>query len=511
MNLTRIGIGFLILATGSALHAASPYRIMPVGDSITVGYTDNSKWTVPYQFGYRSGLYTRLTNSGTVFQYVGNSPEPWNGTSGTPTNIPTLDLRTIGQDHCEGYSGKTTAYIAANIAAWLAIDSPDIVLLQIGINDISKGATAEPTTAETNLYQIITTIVSNAPNARVIVAQITPYSTYTDALAKYNTYIRNTLVPGFMAQGKYVTTVNQYTNLLVAGTTNIDTSLYANGINHPNAVGYDRMAQTWFNGIQALTPFAPQPPIISSNLLTNGSFEVPVFANNNSHNVNPSGSGWTWTAGVTGAGTGIDRGDQYGSSGSAPVAGAQQAFLQSSGNSTTSRISQAVSGFTVGQYYQLAFYSKAIMGFQGANPFQVRFLNGAVATPLFGGNDIVPITNNYTFYQSEPFVASNTVLTLEFADHALSTVQKVSWIDSVSISQIPPVSLSGTWAAGRFQVQFAGVTNLSYSTLAATNLALPLSNWTWLGSAAVLSNGVFQFTDSAASNYPNRFYRVSSP
>ena len=202
MNFRCIGIACLILSAGSVLLAANPYRIMPVGDSITVGYTDNPKWTVPYQFGYRSGLYTRLTNSGTSFQYVGNSPEPWNGASGTPTNIPSLDLRTIGQDHCEGYSGKTTTYIAANIASWLVIDSPDIVLLQIGINDITKGATSEPTTAETNLNQIIATIVSNAPTARVIVAQITPYSTYTDALTKYNNYIRNVLVPGFAAQGK---------------------------------------------------------------------------------------------------------------------------------------------------------------------------------------------------------------------------------------------------------------------------------------------------------------------
>ena len=58
---------------------ANPYRILPMGDSISVGYTDNPAWTVPFQFGYRSGLYTRLTNSGMSLQYVGNSLEPWNG------------------------------------------------------------------------------------------------------------------------------------------------------------------------------------------------------------------------------------------------------------------------------------------------------------------------------------------------------------------------------------------------------------------------------------------------
>ncbi|HVJ46116.1 MAG TPA: thrombospondin type 3 repeat-containing protein, partial [Luteolibacter sp.] len=37
-----------------------PLRIMPVGDSITAGYTDNPTWNEPFNFGYRSGLYTRL-------------------------------------------------------------------------------------------------------------------------------------------------------------------------------------------------------------------------------------------------------------------------------------------------------------------------------------------------------------------------------------------------------------------------------------------------------------------
>jgi hypothetical protein len=54
------------LLTATTLSAANPYRILVIGDSISVGYTDNPNWTVPFEFGYRSGLYTRLTNSGLV-------------------------------------------------------------------------------------------------------------------------------------------------------------------------------------------------------------------------------------------------------------------------------------------------------------------------------------------------------------------------------------------------------------------------------------------------------------
>lgn len=235
-----------------------PYRIMPVGDSITAGYTDNSAWTVAFQFGYRSGLFDLFTSNGIPFQFVGNSPEPWNGVFGMPTNTPSPDLRTVAQDQHEGYGGQGTDYVAQNIVAWLTTDRPDIILLMVGINDISLGQTGQPTSVQVALSNIVQKIVTNRPNTHLIVAQITPYATYTSALFEYNDYIRNVLVPAFIAQGRRVTTVDQYSNFVTdpAGLT-IDAALYSNGINHPGATGYSRMAQTWFNGIQAALTGGP--------------------------------------------------------------------------------------------------------------------------------------------------------------------------------------------------------------------------------------------------------------
>jgi lysophospholipase L1-like esterase len=497
----------LVLALAMPLWAANPCRVLVIGDSISVGYTDNPTWRVPYQFGFRSGLYDRLDKNGTAVRFVGGSPEPWDGKFGIPTNTPTLDLRAVNQDHCEGYGGQGTAYIRANIASWLALDTPDLLLLMAGINDIAQGSTAEPTAAEQNLSNIVFTVVNNAPNSRLIVAQITPYSSYTLGIVKYNNYIRGVLVPYFAAQGKHVTTVNQYTNLCAAGTTNISPALFANGINHPSAVAYDRMAQTWFAGIQALSLPSPQAPPPEVNLVTNGGFETPFFGNN-THHVNPAGSSWTFTVGATGAGSGIDRGDPYGSSGSWPIEGAQQAFLQSSGNLTTTRLSRTVPGFTVGQYYQLSFHAKGITGFQGANPFRVRIIDGTTVTPLFADKDIVPSATSYTRYLSEPFRATSPVLTLEFADHGLSTPQKVSWIDAVAVFALPGVPVTGLLDAGQFKIQFSGYTNVGYDVLASTNLSLALSHWSWLGLATPLSNNVHQFVDVAMSNDPCRFYQV---
>ena len=47
------------------IAAAKPLRILCVGDSITAGYTDNPTWDVPFEFGYRQGLFERLQKSGT--------------------------------------------------------------------------------------------------------------------------------------------------------------------------------------------------------------------------------------------------------------------------------------------------------------------------------------------------------------------------------------------------------------------------------------------------------------
>jgi hypothetical protein len=42
-------------------------------------------------------------------------------------------------------------------------------------------------------------------------------------------------------------------------------------------------------------------------------------------------------------------------------------------------------------------------------------------------------------------------------------------------------------------------------------LSLPLTNWTMLGPPVNNGSGQYQFTDPAATNDGQRFYRVSSP
>jgi len=67
---------------------------------------------------------------------------------------------------------------------------------------------------------------------------------------------------------------------------------------------------------------------------------------------------------------------------------------------------------------------------------------------------------------------------------------------------------------GSFQFLFRGnPSGRNYHILASPSLAAPLNTWSNLGSAieTPVDSGQFQFTDHQATNYPKRFYRVTSP
>jgi len=76
----------------------------------------------------------------------------------------------------------------------------------------------------------------------------------------------------------------------------------------------------------------------------------------------------------------------------------------------------------------------------------------------------------------------------------------------------PPylTSLTGL-GDGAFQFAFTNTDGASFSVSATTNLALPITSWTLIGTATQISPGLYQFTDPAAANYSRRFYLVHSP
>lgn len=69
----------------------------------------------------------------------------------------------------------------------------------------------------------------------------------------------------------------------------------------------------------------------------------------------------------------------------------------------------------------------------------------------------------------------------------------------------------GLLGNGNMQLTGSGPANYGYRVLAATNVALPLNEWSQIGSGSFASDGSYSFTDVNTGSHPRRFYRVVSP
>ncbi len=81
------------------------------------------------------------------------------------------------------------------------------------------------------------------------------------------------------------------------------------------------------------------------------------------------------------------------------------------------------------------------------------------------------------------------------------------------ISALAPIVLTNPTKLGNgpFQFRFTNTPGAIFTILAATNVGLPLSNWTILGNPTEISAGQFQFTDPQTMNHLQRYYHVRSP
>ena len=145
-------------------------------------------------------------------------------------------------------------------------------------------------------------------------------------------------------------------------------------------------------------------------------------------------------------------------------------------------------------------------------PTQVWFRWGATAdygnltdqSSLGNGGQVLPLSATLSGLAALPtyhyqMVASNSLGVVSGADMAFTTPPAPPCIGSCSLP-----------GASAFQISFTGATNTSYTVLSATNLALPLSNWTALGTATESASGQYQFTDTTATN-ARQFYRLLWP
>lgn len=204
-------------------------RIMALGDSIT---QQNSN--AP---SYRYYLWHDLMNAGlTNVDFVGGQTQAWeaDGSLGDPPNFD------FDQNH-EGHAGWTAGQIADNVGAWAGANTPDIVLLHAGTNDIRSGLGVQ--SALNSLGRIIDNLRGVNPNVKILLAQLIPDAGFDDQINQLNAAI-----PG-LAQSK---STGQSPVIVVDQHSGISESADMQDGIHLNASGDAKMAQQWYNALSGL-------------------------------------------------------------------------------------------------------------------------------------------------------------------------------------------------------------------------------------------------------------------
>gem|GEM_PF-1368037 len=203
-------------------------RIMPLGDSITLGVNG----------GYRNGLWTRLGAAGRVVDFVGSQSDQY-------TKAP-------DHDH-EGHPGFTIGNIAASTDGWMSSAKPTHVLLMAGTNDVAWWcAQTAGQVADLN-GALIDQILADLPGTWVIVGSIPPL---TSSVIQPNNVDRAQLAADYDVELKkrVQTRIDAGKHVRFADIRSVLTTadLY-DGV-HPTEAAADKVAQVWFD---ALTPTLP--------------------------------------------------------------------------------------------------------------------------------------------------------------------------------------------------------------------------------------------------------------
>ncbi|MFJ8577473.1 cellulose binding domain-containing protein [Micromonospora sp. NPDC093277] len=222
--LPALAVGLALVSTAPpAAAAATPVRVMPLGDSIT---GSPGCW--------RALLWNRLQSTGyTDVDFVG----------------------TLGPQGCsvpydgdnEGHGGALVTNVANQnqLPGWLAATRPDVVLMHFGTNDVWSNIA--PATILAAYSKLVDQMRASNPATTVIVAKIIPMAPSTCPECGQRVVALNGAIDGWAA-GKTtaaspVVVVDQWTGFSTA------TDTY-DGV-HPNASGDQKMSDRWYPALTA--------------------------------------------------------------------------------------------------------------------------------------------------------------------------------------------------------------------------------------------------------------------
>lgn len=213
----------IVVAIGAILlvhTVAAATTVLPLGDSITRGDATQ---------GYRFHLWSQMVDGQKDVNMMGSLSS--GGTTG------------FDPQH-EGHSGFTVQQVANALPGWLKhYPPPDVVLLHIGTNDLTRRQVTPISAMKKDLGRIIEVLRARNPSVRIFVAQIVP-SKDTAAnrlIAEYNRGVRE-VANRYTTSRAPVVVVDMFTGFDRA------VDLSSDGI-HPSRAGYRKMAGRWYAAI----------------------------------------------------------------------------------------------------------------------------------------------------------------------------------------------------------------------------------------------------------------------
>jgi len=263
-------------ANASFLIKGQNVKVMPLGDSITLGKGSPVG-------GYRKVLYEWLISNGYAITYVGKQNIYFNPKYPTPCSDGSIPYH-------EGYGsfrtdqtlngGEAEKQTAPPLTTTLANFKPDVVLLMIGTNDILQNWQLD--TLEERLGQIIDTIYASNPKTIVLVASIAPLGGWTHTSKEKRVVAYNAAIPGIVAKqqalGHQIGFVDVHQALAFKGALGGDEV-------HPSSMGYAKMAQAWYKaltGEEAPAIVDPKNPLLLPPPLSLTNSVTPASATNSS-------------------------------------------------------------------------------------------------------------------------------------------------------------------------------------------------------------------------------------
>ena len=229
-RLTKIALLMLFSALTSITLNAS-HKIMPLGDSITWDWYYGDNRIASEKSGYRNYLWYKLKDAGYDVNFVGSRH-----TGGAVS--PAFD------GNNEGYTGWTSHQIADKVYSFLDKNTPDIILLHIGTNDVTLGQAADAEGVERILNEIDRFERNKGVKIKVVLAYIIKYKKDPSWTARFNNNLK-TMVENRINTGDDITVVNMENGAGIDY--NID--MMPDGI-HPNNSGYEKMATAWHSALK---------------------------------------------------------------------------------------------------------------------------------------------------------------------------------------------------------------------------------------------------------------------